>query len=133
MPKVSVIFFSGFAILMSTRLIAADAMDDRLCNMQSREIALRISEEVNPDLSARERGQIRAIAEEICLDFASEFPGPESNNLTANGQSGTSRNSDSLQSRQDSDENEGDESGLLGDLRVIESEDRVRRPGLKRR
>lgn len=137
MPRVSVIFFIGFAVLMSARLTAADAMDARLCNIQAREIALRISEELDSEFSARERSQISTIAEEVCLDLANEFSGPDSNGLTENTPSGTSPNdnnpADSVQSRPQVDENEAEDGGLLGDLRIIDSEDRVRRPGLKRR
>ena len=52
-------------IAMNTIAIGAENPDARLCNLQGREIALRISEEVNSALSAEARNQIVEIAEQV--------------------------------------------------------------------
>ena len=50
----------------------ANAMDDRLCNLQAREIALRISEELDSDYTATQRDEISRIAEEVCQDYSTQ-------------------------------------------------------------
>ena len=97
--------------------------NSRTCNLQAREIALRISEEVSNELTAAERNQIVVIAEEVCMDIAPP-PRVARPNVQAESASPTA-------SPEASDEE--DEDGLFGDLRIIDPEDRVRRPGLKRR
>ena len=63
-------------ILMTSLLLtpaflnAAEGTDSRACNLQGREIALRITEEVSGELTADDRTRIAAIAEEVCLGFA---------------------------------------------------------------
>ena len=114
--------------------------ESRFCNFQGREIALRISEEVSKDLSANERRQIAEIAEEVCQNYYAETA------LIQTSESAQSVGSIAAKVQPNSTENlpnigqQGpqiapvqDEEGLLGDLRIIDSEERVRRPGLKRR
>jgi hypothetical protein len=118
----------------------AEISEARFCNFQGREIALRISEEVSNDLSTNERSQIAEIAEEVCENYYAEIA------LIQTSESAQSAGSIAAQAQPDSTDNSQnigqqgpliapfeDEEGLLGDLRIIDSEDRVRRPGLKRR
>ncbi|MBT6042692.1 MAG: hypothetical protein HOH14_04270 [Gammaproteobacteria bacterium] len=117
-------------IAMNSIAIGAENPDARLCNLQGREIALRISEEVNSALSAEARNQIVEIAEQVCQDYAGQSgsytviqrPGP-------NEAAGLSVNA----SEDNSLDSEATENGLFGEMKIIEPEDRVRRPGLKRR
>lgn len=109
---------------------AAENTAERSCNLQGREIALRISEEVNTSISAETRNQIAGIAEQVCMDYASQ-----SNSYTVIERPVMSAQSE-LSVNEEVDESvavESAETGLFGEMKIIESEDRVRRPGLKRR
>jgi len=91
----------------------------RMCNQQGREIALRLSEEISDKLDARDRQQVAAIAEEVCLSF-----GPPAGAEPRRGR-------DNSESAEPADAEDGNT--LPGGLRIIDPEDRVQRPGLKRR
>ena len=122
--------FSIVWTFFSSTAIGAESTEDRSCNLQGREIALRISEEVNTTLSAAERKQIAEIAEQVCSDYAGQ-----SNSYTVIERPVMSAQSE-LSVNEEVDESvsaESAETGLLGDIKIIDSEDRVRRPGLKRR
>jgi len=110
------------ACFSSPMLVAADGPGGepraRSCNLQAREIALRVSEEVNSQLRSAERSQIAVIAEEVCLEYAPPQGGPRRGPKAAEAK--TPPESD-------------DENALPGGLRIIDPEDRVQRPGLKRR
>jgi hypothetical protein len=122
---------------MSTNALAADA---RLCNLQGREIALRISEEVSEELSASGRNRIATIAEEVCLDYSEDNAAPATQGLPlvsrpASAQGVVPATAASVPAPESASETTGegeDEDGLFN-LRIIDPEDRVRRPGLKRR
>ena len=133
----SLFLLSGMSVKAAE---AAEMFESRFCNFQGREIALRISEEVSKDLSANERRQITEIAEEVCQNYYAETA------LIQTSESAQSVGSIAAKVQPNSTENlpnigqQGpqiapvqDEEGLLGDLRIIDSEERVRRPGLKRR
>lgn len=120
----------------------AASPDDRACNQQGREIALRISEEVDSDLSAAERNRIAAIAEAVCVEYSAqaaampapapampvvsrpERPQAEAAAVAAPPQAPAAGNTA---------EADDEEEGGLFDIRIIDPEDRVQRPGLKRR
>ena len=123
--------FLLFSIFLLTGMpgLAADNSETRFCNFQGREIALRISEEVSNDLTAAKRSRIAVIAEEVCQDFYAE------SGLRQNSEITLSDAPTAAQAQTNIAENEtaAEEGGLLGDLKIIESEDRVQRPGLKRR
>lgn len=110
-------------LILPVSVFGQPSAGGRACNLQAREIALRISEEVSNELTAEERGQIVAIAEEVCMDIASP-PRVARPNAPAEAETPTATPEAPV---------EGDEEGLFGDLRIIDPEDRVRRPGLKRR
>lgn len=135
----------------------AYAMDDRLCNLQAREIALRISEEMAPDYTAAEREEISKIAEEVCQDYSAQNNSlPEINRPAAAqasprampmsaqepDQQASSQRMNSSETRvmatgneEDASDSETEEENdsIIGGLKIIAPEDRVRRPGLKRR
>lgn len=133
--------FLGGLVWTPVLLSAAEDPGNRACNLQGREIALRISEEVSPDTSASERNRIAAIAEEVCRDFAVSTAGPAPENMPVISRPATAQQSaqavtapaaaapEAAAQATDAEE----ESGLFGDIRIIDPEDRVRRPGLKRR
>lgn len=112
----ALIFLSSIAI--NSISSGAENPEIRLCNLQGREIALRISEEVNSALSAEARNQIAGIAEQVCQDYAGQ-----SASYTVIQRPGSNEPAAS----------ESTENGLFGEMKIIEAEDRVRRPGLKRR
>jgi hypothetical protein len=135
----------GGLVWMPVHLSAAEDAGNRACNLQGREIALRVTEEVSPDTSASERNRIAAIAEQVCLDFAVTTAGPAPANMpvisrpaaaqqpaqaVAAPVAGTPETAGPATAAEEAAE---EDSGLLGDIRIIDPEDRVRRPGLKRR
>ncbi|MDG2175733.1 MAG: hypothetical protein P8M72_06345 [Gammaproteobacteria bacterium] len=131
---------SSIFLLAGMPGLAADNSETRFCNFQGREIALRISEEVSNDLTAAERSRIAEIAEEVCQDFYAESGLRQNSGITlsdasmaAQAQTSTVENTQNVRQRSPENESAADKSGLLGDLKVIEPEDRVRRAGLKRR
>lgn len=99
--------------------IAADADSMQRCNLQARELALQVNEKLLPDLDAEMRSSLAMLAEEVCLDYlqASAAPVPDEGSAIDNTAAPDDQGSD----------------GPFGDLRMIEPEDRVQRPGLKRR
>lgn len=122
----------------SMSAIAAEGIDNRACNMQGREIALRVSEEVSTAMSSDERSQIAAIAEEVCLDFVTAVAAPIRNDLpvisrpdAAQAATPAAPVAAAPAESADTAEEEDDE-GLFGNIRIIDSKDRVQRPGLKR-
>lgn len=120
----------------------AASADSRACNLQGREIALRITEEVRGSLDSAERNKIAAIAEEVCMDFASPAaaaPAAQSNRPVISRPSAAQPANAAApvaaapEPMADSEaEDEGNE-GLFGNIRVIPAEERVQRPGLKRK
>ena len=103
----------------ATAASAPDADTLQRCNLQARELALQASEKLLPELDAEMRSSLAMLAEEICLDYfqgsVTSVPGD---------------NSTAVNAAASSEEEDG---GPFGDLRIIEPEDRVQRPGLKRR
>ena len=98
---------------------ATDGGQGRRCNLQAREIALRISEEVSGRISAPERQQIAAIAEEVCLDYA--------------GNTGMGRRQVMVDQADVEVEDAGDEDeGLLGGFKIIGRDERPKHGGMKR-
>ena len=106
-----------------------------MCNLQGREIALRISEEVSDALAAGDRDRIARIAEEVCMSFTAEAA-PASSALTVIERPSQDNDASSTQAASVSasveEEIADEDDGVLGGLRIIPAEDRVRRPGLKR-
>lgn len=94
----------------------------RLCHLQARELALRVSEEMSGDFNAVQRQALTALSEETCLAYFAAPPG-----------SADRRNSQTEDSGEAGQQVQEEKSGLFGDIRMIPPEDRVRRPGLKRR
>lgn len=119
-------------LLMSGACYGAEGMDNRLCNMQGREIALRISEEMNSNLDAGDRSRIAGIAAEVCREFVAEGNAP--GNMAAMRRPEAGRPAAAAAEEADPEEAGEDEErrGLFGNLRIIDPEDRVKRPGLKR-
>ncbi len=155
-----VVVLSASLSMLATPVFAANnnnEMDERRCNLQAREIALRISEELGSDYTAGEREAIGRIAQEVCQDYSAQRGSLPVINRPAGSQAGSqgmpmssqeSRQQassqgvssienqamvagDEAQSSDNAAEEESD--GILGGLKIIDSEDRVRRPGLKRR
>jgi D-mannonate dehydratase len=119
--------FTSCLIVLPVSLSAQLSPEIRACNLQAREIALRISEEVSSTMTSWERSQIVAIAEEVCI-------GNRAMSSTTNfDQASTS--ADNMAATPGDDKDQVDEEGreLLGDLKIIDPEDRVKRPGLKRK
>ena len=142
--------------MLATPVFAANnasAMDDRLCNLQAREIALRISEELDSDYTARQRDEISRIAEEVCKDYSTQSStlpvinrpaGSQAMPMSAQerSQQATSQRLNASESKAMTSDDVSDTSdsaaeeesdGIIGGLKIIDPEDRVRRPGLKRR
>ena len=123
-------------MLAMTSVESAESMDSRLCNIQGREIALRISEEDGSELTASERSRIARIAEEVCIEFTVEAGATQNSNLAVVESSSSARvdsNTGAASGAEPLQEPEAvEEEGQFGDLRIIKPEDRVQRPGLKR-
>lgn len=112
---------------MPVSLSAQLSPEIRACNLQAREIALRISEEVSSTMTSWERSQIVAIAEEVCI-------GNRAMSSTTNfDQASTSADNMAATPGDDRDQVDEEGRGRLGDLKIIDPEDRVKRPGLKRK
>jgi len=124
--KIRHIFISCL-IVLPVSLSAQLPPEIRACNLQAREIALRISEEVSSTMTSWERSRIVAIAEEVCI-------GNKAMSSTTNFDQ-TSTSADNMAATPGDDKDQVDEEGreLLGDLKIIDPEDRVKRPGLKRK
>jgi len=129
-------------IIVSMSTSAADMPGNRLCTMQGREIALRVGEELDTALNADERNQIARIAARVCVDFAEEGNMPvvarPNSDLAARASSEASAMARSEEvvsdvENDENDENEEERKGLFGNLKIIDPEDRVKRPGLKRK
>ncbi len=119
--------FTSCLIVLPVSLSAQLSPEIRACNLQAREIALRISEEVSSTMTSWERSQIVAIAEEVCI-------GNRAMSSTTNfDQASTSADNMAATSGDDKDQVDEEGRGLLGDLKIIDPEDRVKRPGLKRK
>lgn len=116
---------SGFLLGSTLLLISASsvmAADTQSCNLLGREIALRAVEELNLELDAGMRSKLADIAESSCLDYQA----------VPTQATGRIQGSDSATGMAvDADLEDADSS--LFDLNIIDPEDRVRRPGLKRR
>ncbi len=155
-----VVVLSVSLAMLATPVFAANnsnEMDDRRCNLQAREIALRISEELGSDYTAAEREAIGRIAQEVCQDYSAQNSSLPVINRPAGSQAGPQAMPMSTQDspqqassqRISSTENqamtadaeaqssdtaaEEENDGILGGLKIIDAQDRVRRPGLKRR
>lgn len=140
--KKSSSFLISIIIILLTEMpvLAAEYSETRFCNFQGREIALRISEEVRNDLTATERSRIAELAEDVCQDFYAESGLRQTSEITlsdsplaAQPQTSTAETMPNVRQQEPEIESVPEEGGLLGDLKIIESEDRVRRAGLKRR
>jgi hypothetical protein len=119
--------FTSCLIVLPVSLSAQLSPEIRACNLQAREIALRISEEVSSTMTSRERSQIVSIAEEVCI-------GNRAMSSSTNfDQASTSADNMAATSGDDKDQVDEEGRGLLGDLKIIDPEDRVKRPGLKRK
>jgi len=119
--------FTSCLIVLPVSLSAQLSPEIRVCNLQAREIALRISEEVSSTMTSWERSQIVAIAEEVCI-------GNRAMSSSANfDQASTSADNMAEAPGDDKDQVDEEGRGLLGDLKIIDPEDRVKRPGLKRK
>ena len=105
----------GFSVVSS----AADSDTLQRCNLQARELALQANEKLLPELDVEMRSSLAMLAEEVCLDYfqgtVSSAPGTDSTAVNAAASS------------------EQEDDSPFGSLRMIEPEDRVQRPGLKRR
>ena len=104
-------------LVMVTALLApcvhAAEPQDRDCDQLGREIALRAAEQMPQSFDSAARTQLAAIAESACIEFGANTAG-----LPAASETGDAA---------------PDANGELFDLELIEPQDRVRRPGLKRR
>jgi len=119
-------------LILPVSVFGQPPADSRACNLQAREIALRISEEVSSDMSAAERGQIVAIVEDVCMKSAPLPRVARPNPLNARPAPAEPETQEMENVVQEEIEEE-DDGGLLGGLRIIDPEDRVKRPGLKRK
>jgi hypothetical protein len=102
-------------VFQTTAALAASAPDQRDCNLLGREIALRAAEELTVSLNAEARARLAAIAESTCL----ANPVPAFADTAAAAAPDVSEDDPATRE--------------LFDLEIIEPQDRVRRPGLKRR
>lgn len=100
------------AALLASCVHAAEPQD-RDCNQLGREIALRAAEQMPQSFDSAARTQLAAIAESACIEFGANITGAPSASVAG--------------------DTAADENGELFDLDLIEPQDRVRRPGLKRR
>ncbi len=94
------------------------------CNQMGREVALRAAEELSVPLDAAIRTELAAIAESTCVSYlptAEDYAAAEAAGAVAGPPVNAVAADDEASGRQ------------LFDLELIEPEDRVRRPGLKRR
>jgi len=155
-----VVALSASLTMLATPVFAANyanEMDDRRCDFQAREIALRISEELGSEYTAAEREAIGRIAQEVCQDYSVQSRSlpvinrPAGSQAASQGMAISTQESSQQASSQpmSSTENqamaadaeaeiadtasEEENDGILGGLKIIDPEDRVRRPGLKRR
>jgi hypothetical protein len=119
--------FTSCLIVLPVSLSAQLSPEIRACNLQAREIALRISEEVSSTMTSWERSQIVAIAEEVCIGSRAMSSSTNFN------QASTSADNMAATPEDDKDQVDEEGRGLLGDLKIIDPEDRVKRPGLKRK
>jgi len=119
--------FTSCLIVLPASLSAQLSLDMRACNLQAREIALRISEEVSSAMTSWERNQIVAIAQEVCIGNRAI---PSTTNFYQD-----SSSADNMAAPPEDDKDQVDEEGrgLWGDRKIIDPEDRVKRPGLNRK
>jgi hypothetical protein len=97
------------------------------CNLQGREIAMRIIEEISSGLSADDRARIAAIAEEVCGEYSTAaVPLPPA------GMPVISSPAVTAPAAPENAETGEDKEGGLFDIKIIDSNDWVKRPGLKR-
>lgn len=108
-------------LFLSTTAVAQGNDNARLCNLQARELSLRVSEDMSSAFDAEQRQALAILSEEVCLDYFNS--GLRPGNLTES-------KAGDIDAEEATDE-EG--AGLFGDIRMIDPQDRVRRPGLKRR
>lgn len=104
--------------------LGADLPGAVTCNQMGREIALRAAEELSVPLDAALRTELAAIAESTCVSYL-----PTAEDYAA-ADTAAAEDNTSATAATTVDENSGRQ---LFDLELIEPEDRVRRPGLKRR
>jgi hypothetical protein len=102
----------------TTTAHAAGDSADIMCDQLGREIALRAAEQLGAAIDTSTRSTLADIAGQACLDYQSMPPaGAE-----------TARPAPAADDRVD----EPGEAGLF-DVEIIDPQDRVKRPGLKRR
>ena len=121
----------GAVACVASQLIAASP-DPRACNLQGREIALRISEEVSPDLTAADRARIAAIAEEVCGEYRPAAPASDMPMVSRPAAPQTAPQAVTAPAATEPAATDEEEDGGLFGLKIIDPADRVRRPGLKR-
>jgi len=95
------------------------AQDVTACNQYGRELALRASEEGVLTLDGAQRAALAQLAETVCLEFRADAPAPAATSAPAG--------PDQVPAAAES----GEKNGLF-DFEIIDPQDRVRRPGLKR-
>lgn len=109
------------AIAMATLLVCpcvqAAQPQERDCNQLGREIALRAAEQMPQSFDSAARSRLAAIAEGACVEFSTDVA------ATPVGAPAASPAPEAADDGQAS----------LFDVELIAPEDRVRRPGLKRR
>ena len=130
-PLLSRLLLGAVACVASQALIAASP-DPRACNLQGREIALRISEEVSPDLTSADRARIAAIAEEVCGEYRPAAPAADMPMVSRPAVPQTAPQAVTAPAAPEPAATDEEEDGGLFDLKIIDPADRVRRPGLKR-
>lgn len=108
-------------VLLGSGAYGAEQPGAITCNQMGREIALRAAEELTVPLDASVRMELAAIAESTCVSYLPGTPDEAAAGLTAPVDTASAKSAD------------GDSERTLFDLEFIEPEDRVRRPGLKRR
>jgi hypothetical protein len=107
-------------------VLAAEGSVAIQCDLLGREIALRAAEQMETAITTANRATLAEIARQACLDYQVQP-------VMADAAPGTI--SPAAQETTPTAAPEAEESDAAGlfDLEIIEPEDRVRRPGLKRR
>ena len=133
-PQIPLLFrliLGAVACVASHALIAASP-DARACNLQGREIALRISEEVSSDLTTADRARIATIAEEVCSEYRPAAPAADMPVVSRPAAPQPAPQAVTVPATPEPAATDEEEDGGLFDLKIIDPDDRVRRPGLKR-
>ena len=103
--------------------------EDRACNQLGRESALRISEQTQLGMSSEQRRNVAAIVEQACLEYSDSGAGL----MDSQAQNPTAANASGGEATAEETSQAEEEEGGFFNLRIIDPEDRVQRPGLKRR